>query len=196
MEPSATQDGLYREAAGLFAKAAEHARFSGELAPIYSNWGSALVRASRLTSDRNDRRSLLDNAVEKFERSARAVPNAAATYAMWGGALVERGKLTRVRGDLREAVDRLNTGLALDPNNPGTYYSLALAYTLMDNNVLAVEMLKKCFAADSNRTYYNSAPQDPDLTGLRGDPRFEELFAAATAPSLPQNNPRLGDAPR
>jgi len=61
---------------------------------------------------------------------------------------------------------------------------------------MAVETLKKCFAADANRTYFNLAPQDPDLVGLHDDARFQELFAAATAPSLPQYNPRLGDAPR
>jgi len=187
---------IYREAADLFAKAAEHARFSGELAPIYSNWGSTLVRAARLANDPAQRNSLLAAAVEKFERSARAVPNAAATYAMWGGALVERGKLSRVRGDLRDAIDRLNTSLALNPKDPTALYNLAIAYALMDNCVMAVDALKKCFALDANKAFYNAAPQDPDLMGCRGDVTFQELFSASIAPGLPSYNPRLGDAPR
>jgi tetratricopeptide (TPR) repeat protein len=192
----ATRLRLYQEAADLFAKAAEHARFSGELSAVYSNWGSALVRAARLSPDAMERRTLLAVAVEKFERSARAVPNAAGTYALWGGALVERGKLTRVRGDFRDGIDRLTTSISLNPKDPAAYYNLAGAYALMDNNVMAVQMLKKCFELDANHTYYATAPQDPDLIGLRGEPSFQELFNTPGNAGMPAYNPRLGDAPR
>jgi Flp pilus assembly protein TadD len=36
----ATRLRLYREAAALFAKAIEHARFSGELGTVYANWSA------------------------------------------------------------------------------------------------------------------------------------------------------------
>src|SRR6058998_3886555 len=119
---------------------------------------------------------LLTVAVEKFERSARAVPNAAATYSMWGAALVERGKYTHVRSDFRDGIDRLNTSISLNPKDAATLYNLAAAYAIMDNNVLAVQTLKKCFEFDTDRSFFTSAPQDPDFAGLHGDLRFEELY--------------------
>src|SRR5205085_2104635 len=108
-------------------------------------------------------------AAEKFERSARAVPNAAATYSMWGSALVERGKYTRVRSDFRDGIDRLNTSLSLNPKDPATLYNPACTYAIMDNNVLAIQTLKKCFEQDADKSFYSNAPQDPDLASLRGD---------------------------
>ena len=191
-----TRVNLYREAASLFAKAAEFARFSGELGPVYANWGSAIVRAARITPDLAEKKALLTEATEKFERSARAVPNAATTYSMWGSALVERGKYTRVRSDFREGIDRLNTSIALNPKDPATLYNLACAYALMDNNVMAVQTLKKCFEQDSTKGFYGSAPQDPDLLGLRGDLTFQELFNPTTRHGTPSTTPRLGDSYR
>ena len=187
---------LYKEAAQLFAKAAEYARFSGELGPVYSNWGSALIRASRLATDAAERKSLLSDGVEKFERSARSVPNAAATYSMWGSALVERGRSTRVRSDFRDGIDRLNTSISLNPHDAATLYNLACAYALMDNNVMAIQTLKKCFEEDIAKSFYSTAPQDPDLAGLRADQKFLELFNPGSTRGLPAYNPRLGDSPR
>jgi Flp pilus assembly protein TadD len=193
----ATRLKLHREAAEVFAKAANNAKFSGELGPVSSNWGSALVRASRASADPSERNRLLSEAITKFERSARTVPNAAATYSMWGGALLERGKSTRMRGDFRESIDRLNASLSLQPKDAGTLYTLACAYALMDNNVMAVQTLKKCFELESDKSYYVSAPQDPDLLSLRDDPRFQELFhPPGPRPGMSTYNPRLGDSPR
>jgi tetratricopeptide (TPR) repeat protein len=141
-----------------------------------------LMGAARLTADRALRNKLLDGAIEKFERSARAVPNAASTFSMWGAALVERGKLTGIRNDLREGIDRLNTSVSLDPNNPATLYSLAGAYAMMEKKLLAVQALKKCFEVDLNHQFYRLAPTDPDLAGLRDVPQFSDLFSAGTRP--------------
>ena len=187
---------LYNEAAALFAKAAERARFSGELGPVYANWGSALVRGARMTTEVSQKQSLLREAMDKFERSARAIPNAAATYAMWGSALVELGKLSKMRSDFREGIDRLNTSLALNENDPATLYNLACGYALMDNPLLAMQNLNKCFEIDANKVYYTAAPTDPDLANLRDDPNFQELYNTRGNRGMPAYNPPLRDAPR
>ena len=187
---------LYQEAAGLFAKAAERARFSGELGPVYGNWGSALVRAARMTTDLSQKQSLLRDAMDKFEHSARAIPSSAPTYAMWGSALVEVGKLSKMRSDFREGIDRLNTSLALNQNDPATLYNLACGYALMDNPLMAIQNLKKCFEIDVNKVYFTSAPADPDLANLRDNPGFQELFNTQGSRGMPAYNPPLRDAPR
>jgi Flp pilus assembly protein TadD len=185
---------LYKEAATLFAKAADRARFSDELGPAYANWGSALVRAARVSTDVEDKKALLREALDQFDRSANAIPKAAGTYAMWGSAYIELSKLSLMRSDLREGIERLNTSLSLDPNNPATLYNLACAYALMDNGVLAVQTLKQCFDLDANKTYRIAALQDPDLASLHGDPNFRELFGDTAAPRAPVGNPPLEDS--
>jgi Flp pilus assembly protein TadD len=173
---------LFKEAAALFGKAAESVRFSGEIGPVYANWAGALVQAARAAGEREQKQALLREALEKFERSARAIPNSAGTYAMWGSALVELGKLTRYRGDFREGVNKLSTALELKPNDPGILYNLACAYALMDNPLMAVQTLRKCLEFDSANTFRAAAAQDPDLASLRGDRAFEELMNPPAEP--------------
>jgi tetratricopeptide (TPR) repeat protein len=186
--------GLFKEAASLFAKAADRARFSSELGPAYANWGSALVRAARVAPDVEEKKALLREALDQFDRSATAIPKAAGTYAMWGSAYIELSKLSHMRGDLREGIERLNISLSLDQNNPATLYNLACAYALMDNPVLAVQTLKQCFDLDPAKTYRTAAPHDPDLASLHDDPNFQELFGASPSRNLPPYNPPLPDS--
>ena len=187
-----------KDAAELFGKAAERARFSSELGPAYANWASALVRAAKLTNDVDEKKSLLREALGKFNLSARAVASAAATYAMWGSAYLELGKLSRLRSDFRDGIDKLNVSLTLDPKNPAPVYNLACAYALMDNGVLAVQTLKQCFDLDVNNTYRTLAPSDPDLASLHSDRGFQDLFGGNGGPSggIPASNPPLSDRPR
>jgi tetratricopeptide (TPR) repeat protein len=187
---------LLKEAAGLFEKAAERARFSGEIGPVYANWASALVQAARVAPDPQKKHSLLRDALDRFERSARAIPNAAGTYAMWGSALVEVGKVSHSRNDFRDGIDKLNTSLGLNQNDAAVLYNLACAYALMENPLMAVQNLKKCFELDRTFTYRNAAPQDTDLANLRGYPAFEELYSQGNSQGTPTSNPPLRDSPR
>jgi len=187
---------LYKEAASLYAKAADRARFSGDVGPIYANWANVLVQAARITTDRDTKLSLLREALEKFDRAAKVHPGAAGTYAMWGSALIDLGKTTHARSDYRDAVDRLRTSLALRANDPGTLYSLACVYALLDEPVLVMENLKKCFDADHSQIYRQSAARNPDLASLRGNPDFDELVGRSASHSLPIYNPPLTDEPR
>ena len=200
LPPFATDDKsreeLYRKAAALFGKAAENARYSADLAPACANWGTALARAARFTADSSEKQLLLREAISKFERAARAIPNSASTYALWGATLLELGKITRLRTDLRDGITQLNASLALKPNDPGTLYTLACGYALMDNSIMAIQTLKQCLAADGANTYRASAPRDPDLASLRGQPNFAELFQTDTRHGIPAYNPPLRDGPR
>ena len=187
---------LYEEAASLYAKAAERARFSSEVGPVCANWASVLVQAAHISSNQEVKVTLLRESLEKFDRSAKVQPNAAGTYAMWGSALIDLGKMSHMRNDFRDAVEKLNTSLDLRPDDPGALYNLARVYALLDQPVLAVENLKKCFAADPAQAYRQSATQDADLAGLRGDTDFDELIGRTPAHGVPTYNPHLSDSPQ
>ncbi|HTS19747.1 MAG TPA: hypothetical protein VMP11_19380 [Verrucomicrobiae bacterium] len=188
--------GLYRDAASLYSQAAERARFASEIGPAYANWGSVLVQLARISSNQETRVSLLQQALEKFDRSAKAQPNTAGTYAMWGGALIDVGKISHMRRDLRDAIGKLDTSLDLLPDSPASLYNLARAYALLGEPVLAVQNLKRCFAADASHEYRQSAVRDADLNLLRGDADFDELLGLARSGNTPPFNPRLSDAPQ
>jgi tetratricopeptide (TPR) repeat protein len=188
---------LYETAADLFAKAVERARYTSELGPTYAHWGTALARQSRFTTDIEERKKLLTESVDKFGRSARAQSGVAATYTLWGTALLELGRLTRMRSDYRDAVSQLSAGVALEPSNPATLYTLAVGYTLMGNAAMAIQTLRQCFEADTTRTYFAAAQKDPDFASLQPEPAFKELFRSLDLrPGIPAYNPPLRDGPR
>jgi tetratricopeptide (TPR) repeat protein len=188
---------LYQSAIELFGKSVERARFSSELGPTYAHWGTALARASRFTTDLEQRKKLLTDSVDKFGRSARAQSGVASTYTLWGTALIELGRLTRLRTDFRDAVSQLSAASALEPNNAATLYTLAVGYTLMGNTAMAVQSLRQCFEADTTRAYFAAAKKDPDFAGLQSEPAFQELFQQTdTRHGIPAYNPPLRDGPR
>lgn len=179
LPPFATDDKtrvkLYREAGELFAKSAQNARFSSEVAPLYANWGSTLVRAARLETSTNDKSRILAEACEKFEKSARLTPASATAYLLWGNALIERGKLSHLRSDYRDAIDRLNACLTFNPKEGSAYYNLARVYTIQGNYFLAKEALRKMVPLDVNRTLLPETTRDQDFAPLWKDPEYLEL---------------------
>ena len=187
---------LYQEAAQHFADAAQNARFSSEIGPLYSNWGSALVRAARLAINTEDKTRLLTDAIAKFEASARALPNYPTTYSNWGNALVERGKLTHLRSDFRDALDRLNTAISLNPKEGAVYYGLARTYAILGNNVMAIQTLRELKRMDSTGAFLNDAVKDPDFASLSQDREFLDLISPAGGRGIPFANPPLQNLPR
>ena len=186
---------LYKEAAEHFATAAQTAQFSSEIGPLYSNWGSALVRAARLATSPDEKTQLLGEAILKFETSARALPNYATTYSNWGNALIERGKLSHLRSDFRDGIDRLNTATSLNSKDGATYYSLARAYAILGNNVMAIHTLQELKALDQGGTLLNDATHDPDFSPLNQDRDFLDLVTPTGRRSLPFSNPPLRNLP-
>lgn len=188
---------FHKEAAGLYSNAVERAVYSGDIGHACANWGAALVRASRSSTAADERQVLLRQAIEKFQQSARAVPNAATTYTMWGSALVQLGKITRLRNEFRDGVNQFNISLSLRPDDPATLYALACAHALMGNPIMTVETLKRCFDTDPTQAYRKLALQDPDLASMRDELAFKELFTAPTSrQGIPTGNPPLRDSPR
>jgi len=186
---------LYKEGAALFGKALEQTRFSGEAAPAYANWGSALLRAAILTNDPTQKEALLREAKDKYEKSAKKVGTLARTWTFWGKTCLDLARLTRSRVDFREAVDRLNTSLSIDDKDPSVHYSLACAYMQLDHSLSALEALKKCFELDTSKTYVMSAQKDPDFTALRGQESFETLLDTYLKRGAPAFNPQLRSTP-
>ena len=186
---------LYKEAAQHFADAAQNARFSSEIGPLYSNWGSALVRAARLAPNPEDKMQLLSEAITKFEASGRALPNYATTYSNWGNALVERGKLSHLHSDFRDGIDRLNTAISLNPKDGPAYYSLARAYAILGNNVMAIHTLRDLKSIDQAGTMLTDAARDPDFSQLTQERDFLDLISPTGGRGLPFSNPPLRNLP-
>ena len=183
---------LYKEAAQHFADASRGARFSSEIGPLYSNWGSALVRAARLATSPEEKIQLLTEAITKFEASARALPNYAVTYSNWGNALIERGKLSRLRSDFRDAIDRLNTAISLSPREGSVYYGLARAYAVLGNNIMAIQTLQEMKPIDKTGTLLKDAVNDPDFASINQDREFMDLInPSGGSRGLPFSNPPL-----
>jgi len=192
---------LHQDAAALYSSAVERATFSGDAGSAYLNWGAALVRAARLATQREQKEKWLRDALEKFERASRAVPNSPTTHTMRGSTFVQLGKLTGLRDMYRNAVEQFNLSLSLRPDDPATLYALACTHALMNNPIITVEVLKKCFAIDASGAYRKLSLLDPDLARVREGLNFKELFAAPASESSPRRGitsgaPPLRDSPR
>jgi adenylate cyclase len=89
-------------------------------------------------------------------------------------ALAALGEADRVRDWVRRA-------LLIDPDNLLMRYSFACTFmrSLGDPDA-ALGMLGPVLERDAGRMV-TAAPTDPDLAGLRGDPRFQGMLAAAAA---------------
>ena len=84
-------------------------------------------------------------------------------------------------GEAERAKDWMNRALLIDPDNLQMRYNFAcdLANALSDPDA-ALDMLGPALERDTGRLV-RGAPTDPDLAGLRDDPRFQAMVAAATA---------------
>ncbi len=188
---------LHLEAASLYSNAVERANFRGDIGTACANWGAALVRAARASTVPDQKQTFLREAIEKFHRSSQAAPNSAVTYTMCGSAFMQFGKLTGVRNDLRDAINQFTISLSLRPDDAATLYALACAHALIGNPIVAIETLKKCFAADASGIYSKLALKDPDLTSLRDDLAFKDLYGTSALPhGIGTSNPPLRDGPR
>ena len=174
------REATLKRAAEVFSKAADHAVETREIVDTHLLWGNALTQAGQAAWDAGDKLVLFREAVDKYERAARADPKQASIYAMWGGALIELGKVSHVRGDFRDAIDKLNIVLEYKSDDIAAFYNMACAYSQMEDYDRALECLRKCFLLDAKNSYRKLARADSDLTRLRGDRRFEDLIKGRT----------------
>jgi adenylate cyclase len=84
-------------------------------------------------------------------------------------------------GETDRAKDWMRRALLIDPDNLNMRYNFActLAALLGDPDA-ALAMLGSVLERDTGNLV-KLAPADPDLAGLRGDPRFQATVAAAEA---------------
>jgi adenylate cyclase len=84
-------------------------------------------------------------------------------------------------GEADRAKDWMRRALLIDPDNVLLRYSFSctLARSLGDPEAV-LAMLGQALERDTGRLV-KAAPSDPDFAGLRGDPRFQAMLAAAEA---------------
>jgi len=85
------------------------------------------------------------------------------------------GALVRL-GDFKRAEEWTARVLALDPEEPATLYNLACDQAVMGHTEKALDLLDSAIARGFAHSDW--LRNDPDLTSLRGDPRFEQLAAS------------------
>jgi adenylate cyclase len=84
-------------------------------------------------------------------------------------------------GESDRADDWMRRALLIDPDNLLMRYSFACTLARSRRDPEAVlAMLAPVLERDTGKVV-TSAPTDPDLAGLRGDPRFQAMLAAAEA---------------
>ncbi len=82
----------------------------------------------------------------------------------------------RQLGDFKRAEEWTARVLALDPEEPATLYNLACDQAVMGHTEKALELLEHAIARGFAHSDW--LRNDPDLTSLRGEPRFELLAAS------------------
>jgi adenylate cyclase len=88
------------------------------------------------------------------------------------GALAALGQVERARA-------LIERGLLIEPDNVNMRYNFACGVSAFLKDVDgALELLAPVFATASS-SLLRHAERDPDLVAVRGDPRFEAMFAAA-----------------
>lgn len=143
-------------------------------------------RAAALRPDDYQPVALSVTVLEKLDR-----PEAARDANLRALALIERaveinpgdqralylgvGALVRL-GDFKRAEEWTARVLALDPEEPATLYNLACDQAMMGHTEKALDLLDRAIARGFAHSDW--LRNDPDLTSLRGEPRFEQLAAS------------------
>jgi adenylate cyclase len=85
-------------------------------------------------------------------------------------------------GETERAKDWMSRALLIDPDNWVMRYNFACSLaTLLGDRDAALDMLGQALERASGQSLLYDLTTDPDLVGLRGDPRFQAMVAAAEA---------------
>jgi adenylate cyclase len=98
-----------------------------------------------------------------------------------GGAMAYGANSLFVLGEAERAREWINRAMLVDPDNLNMRYNFACALSRrLGETDAALELLGPVFAKwDSG--FLKHAKADPDLDGLRDDPRFQAMIATAEA---------------
>ena len=138
----------------------------------YGNPGM-LMSCYNAIGDREGVRRAAKICLERTERAVAKEPTNGPALAMGANALCMFGEKERARDWIRRA-------LLLDPDNLTMRYNLACSLALeMGDPDGALEALQPYFDRVRSRTHIRHLEADPDLNGIREDPRFKANLAAA-----------------
>jgi len=135
---------------------------------------SMLVSCYTALGDGENARRVARIALERAEKAVAADRSN-------GTAMVTGAAALAALGETERAKDWMRRALLIDPDNLNMRYNFAcmLATSLGDPEA-ALDMLGPVLDRDTG-SQVKIAPTDPDLAGLRGDPRFQAMVAAAEA---------------
>ena len=134
---------------------------------------SMLVCCFHGTGDEDQLRRAAQMTLERTEKAIAKDPASAPALAAGANALAALGEDQRAK-------DWIDRALLLDPDNILMRYNLAccLAQELKDND-RAILVIEPYFGRTVSATQIRHADSDPDLDGLREDPRFKKMVRAA-----------------
>jgi adenylate cyclase len=139
------------------------------------DWHNAfmLITCYRETGDPDRRQRAAEISVDRAEKALAKDPSNVAVLAGGANALAALGEHERSK----EWIDR---ALLLDPDNNIMRYNLACALaTDLNDPDRAIEVLGPYFLTTLGVTHIRHAEVDPDLDGLRNDPRFQQMLGEA-----------------
>jgi adenylate cyclase len=135
---------------------------------------SMLVSCYTALGDGENARRVARVALERAEKVVAADRSNGGAMGVGVGALAALGEADRAKDWMRRA-------LLIDPDNLLTRYNFACTLaSMLGDPEAALAMLGPVLERDAG-AMARSAPTDPDLAGLRGDPRFQAMIAAAQA---------------
>jgi adenylate cyclase len=134
---------------------------------------SMLVCCFHGTGDSDELRRAAQMTLERTEKAIAKDPASAPALAAGANALAALGEDQRAK-------DWINRALLLDPDNILMRYNLAcsLAQELKDYD-RAIEVIEPYFGRTVSATQIRHADSDPDLDGIRDDPRFKHMVSGA-----------------
>ena len=155
-------EGRFQEAAKMFERASalrpEDYQAPNFLAQAYNSLG--MTDEGAAANKRSIR--LMEERLELNPADARASNLLAATYANFG--------------DSEKAIDYAERSLAIDPDDAMLLYNVACTYSLLGRVDDAIGCLEK--AVDKGFGHKEWLDHDPDLNGLRENPRFQTIARA------------------
>lgn len=152
---------------GRYDQGVEQSRKTLELDPDF-------VMANYYLGLNYEQKGMYKDAIAEFQKALRE-PRQAHTLGALGHAYALAGKTAEAHKLLNEMVERYQT--AYFPP-----FQIAMVYAGLGENSKALEWLK--IACDQHYPWVIHLNVDPQLSGLRSDPRFEQLARRVGLPSV------------
>ena len=149
--------------------------FEKAVAVMETDWHNSLLLTTCYQSI-NDNKQLHRVARITLERSERAIAKDPTN----GQALAAGAQALLVLGETERAFDWIRRALLLDPNNLVMRYNLACTFAREPSTQeKAFDLLEPFFERVNSNSHMRHIEVDPDVDGIRENPRFKKMFGAA-----------------